>query len=135
MTTLNIQNITADIEDFNNNSKKPQLGSVQVTVFFDYNNTHYGFSLQTKDTYDNCPSFNLEVYKYTDSYDDFVKAVADNENLELEDAQDLVEDFFTELSKKYEDMFETYIKQNYLVQDSNGMDANSLCNEMERIND
>lgn len=135
MTTLNIQNITADIEDFNNNSETPLLGSVQVTVWFDYHNTSYGFSLQTEDTCDHRPSLFLAVYKDTDSYDDFVEAVADNENLELEDAQNLVENFFIELSKKYEDMFETYIKQNYLVEDYNGMNPDSLYNQMERIND
>lgn len=134
MTTLNIKNIKADIEDFNN-SESSLLGSVQVTVSLDYNNTRYDFSLQTKDTFDNCPSFNLEVYKYEQQYDDFVKAVADNENLELSEAQELVEEFFIELSKEYEDMFETYIKQNYLVEDYCGMDADSLCNEMERVND
>ena len=134
MTTLNIKNIDADIEDFNT-PETSLLGSVQVTVSFDYNNTRYDFSLQTKDTFDNCPSLNLEVYKYEQLYDDFVKAVADNENMELSDAQELVENLFIVLSKKYEGMFEAYIKQNYLVEDSNGVDANSLCNEMRRIND
>lgn len=134
MTTLNIKNIKADIEDFNT-SETSLLGSVQVTVFFDYSSTRYGFSLQTKGTFDNCPSLNLEVYKYEQQYDDFVKAVADTENMELSDAQELVEDFFIELSKKYEDMFEAYIKQNYLIEDYRGMDADSLKNEMERIDD
>lgn len=135
MTTLNIQNIKAEIEDFNDNSETPLLGSVQVTVFFDYNNTRYGFSLQTKDTCDHRSSLFLEVYKFTNDYDNFVEAVANNENLELEEAQYLVEDFFIELSAKYEDMFETYIKQNYLVEDYSGMHPDSLYNQMARIND
>ena len=79
-------------------------------------------------------SLSLAVYKHTNYYDDFIKAVAENENLDLSDAEELVDDFFIDLSKKYEDMFETYIKKNYLIAEFNGMDANSFCNEMIRIN-
>ena len=46
MTTLNIQNTKAEIEDTNIGLENPLIGSVQVAIFFDYNNTHYNFSLQ-----------------------------------------------------------------------------------------
>lgn len=100
MTTLNIQNTKAEIEDTNIGLENPLIGSVQVAIFFDYNNTHYNFSLQPKGTYDYQVSLSLAVYKHTNYYDDFIKAVAENENLDLSDAEELVDDFFIDLSKK-----------------------------------
>ncbi|MWN30995.1 MULTISPECIES: hypothetical protein [unclassified Gilliamella] len=137
MTTLNIQNINIEIQDLNENSDCPQLGMIQVSMSFYFKDKHYCFSLQTSNTFDaGAVSSSLVVYKDEDQYDEFVEAVSKDSEVDSWDAEELVEEFFTkEISDHAQELFDSYVNKNYLTQDFNGMDANSLSNELRRVHD
>jgi hypothetical protein len=137
MTTLSIQNIFIDLADFNKDAQTetPQLGMIQVNVSFEYNGICYPFSLQVGDTFDaGVVDSALEVNKDEDVFDEFVKAVADETRLGYSDAEEFVSEFFKTLivERNIQDLFDSYVKENYLTQEYWGLDANSLSNQLER---
>ncbi|MFQ1018183.1 hypothetical protein [Gilliamella sp. BG7] len=133
---ISIQDLYIEVSDLNKEIgiEEPLLGSIQVNTFFIYNNIYYGFSFQTSNTFDaGGVNPKLVVYKEGNEYQEFVNSIADEKKLDFWEAEELTSKFFEMLAieENIQNLFDSYVEENYETQPYGGLDANSLSNYLE----
>lgn len=135
MIVSEITNLIYEIEDSNMlvNSEIPLLSSIFVSINFDYLDKNYGgLYYQPTESFDYAITLNLSIYKEEKQYDEFINDLMKHKNIDLNTANEMADDFFKSLLDEYKipDKFNEYVHDNYKLLDYNGLDANSICNEL-----